>query len=86
LLSTHNMLAPLSSFPLLPALPAIYKYSVDDKISYFSPLNFIDYVNITDLAGILSPIAKVDVAKTTLSKLSWNRISTISFKRGIIPA
>jgi hypothetical protein len=46
----------------------------------------LDYVNITDLAGIFKPIANVDVAKTIFNRPSVNKISTISFKRGIIPA
>jgi hypothetical protein len=76
----------LSSFPLLPALPAIYKYSVAESIVLVVPLNFLDWVKITDFAGIFNPIANVDVANTTYKRPSVNNISTISFKIGIMPA
>ena len=55
-------------------------------MTLFSPLNFCYWVKITDLAGMFKPIAKVDVAKTTLRRLSVNKISTISLSNGIIPA
>jgi len=84
--STHRILAPRSSLPLLPALPAICRYSVADSISLVCPLNFFCYVKITDLAGMLRPMANVEVAKTTLSKPSVKSISTISFRIGIMPA
>jgi hypothetical protein len=50
------------------------------------PLNFLDWVKITDFAGIFNPIANVDVANTTYKRPSVNNISTISFKIGIMPA
>ena len=37
-------------------------------------------------AGMLMPAARVSVAKTTRSRLSWKRLSTSAFSRGSMPA
>ena len=57
-----------------------------DSIWLDVPSNLVYCVKITDLAGMLSPIAKVEVAKTSFSRPSVKRISTIAFKSGIMPA
>ena len=76
----HNTLKPQSSLPLLPALPAIWRYSLVEIVPKSDPSNFFKPVNMTDLAGKFKPMANVDVAKTTLRYPSLKRISTSSLR------
>ena len=46
------------------------------------PSYFSTAVNTTVFAGMFKPMEKVSVAKSTLIKFSWNRISIVSFKMG----
>ena len=76
---------PKSSNPLLPALPAICKYSSVRK--YLNPLfeYFFNFGNITVLVGIFTPTANVSVANNTFTNPFENRISITSFKIGTNP-
>mmetsp|Transcript_6351 Transcript_6351/g.22703 ORF Transcript_6351/g.22703 Transcript_6351/m.22703 type:complete len:226 (-) Transcript_6351:817-1494(-) len=76
---------PLSSSPLLPALPLIWMYSPEESHRNPPPSNFLGLTNTTVLAGMLSPVEKVSVAKRHLSRPSWKRTSTTSFRMGRSP-
>ena len=49
------------------------------------PSNFSTLVKTTVFAGMFRPMEKVSVAKSTLIRPSWNRISIVSFKIGSKP-
>ena len=79
------MTVPEVSLPLRPALPAICVYSpgVNDRNAI--PSCFRVAAKTTVLAGILTPMAKVSVAKRTRMREREKRISTASFKIGSKP-
>ena len=76
---------PIVSIPLLPARPHIWRYSLEDKISFFSSLNLYISVNTTVLVGIFSPIEKEVVANRILINPREYNISIVSFKIGNRP-
>ena len=80
-----RMVIPLSSRPLLPALPLIQIYSPPESHLYSSPSNFSIEVNTTVLAGIFIPILNVSVVNNTLSNPSQNNNSITSFTMGRSP-
>ncbi len=61
LLSIIAIAKPSLSIPLLPALPAIWKYSFEFKNRKPVPSNFRSDSKTTVFAGILIPTAKVSV-------------------------
>ena len=63
--SAMRMHNPLSSLPLLPALPDIWMYSPLASTRCSSPSHFCKAVKSTVRAGMLSPIANVSVANRT---------------------
>lgn len=62
--SLHKMrTVPVLSSPLLPARPAIWMYSAGFNVLVSQPSNFLMESNTTVRAGMLTPMAKVSVAK-----------------------
>lgn len=72
------MTVPVVSNPLLPALPAICVYSPGKRFRKDVPSCFRMPEKTTHFAGILTPIANVSVANSTLTTPRENRISTTS--------
>jgi len=76
---------PRSSSPRRPARPLIWMNSPELRFRNSFPSHLRTAVNTTVLAGMLSPMLNVSVAKSTLSRPSWNRISITSLRIGSSP-
>jgi len=76
---------PTVSRPRRPARPAIWVYSPGSKFLKECPSCFLYPENTTVLVGRFNPIAKVSVAKRTLTKVWAKRISTSSLTIGRRP-
>eukprot|EP00755_Sulcionema_specki_P036991 Sspe_Gene.107985::Locus_87138_Transcript_1_1_Confidence_1.000_Length_957::g.107985::m.107985 len=79
------MAIPFSSIPRRPARPLICTYSPEVSQRFPEPSNFLTLVKMTVLAGMLRPIAKVSVLKSTLMSCCWKRSSMTSFRMGRSP-
>ena len=77
---------PSTSYPLLPARPAIWSSSLCGKLMCpFCALLVVVEITVL-LAGIFTPAANVPVAKTTLITPCWYNLSTNDFQAGKHPA
>ena len=72
--------------PRRPARPVSWVYSPDVMATRASPLNFSSFSSTTERAGMLTPRAKVSVAKTTYRSFNWKSSSTTSLNAGRRPA
>ena len=80
-----TMTVPNLSSPLLPALPAIWVYSPESRVLKLWPSCFLREWKTTDLAGALTPMAKVSVEKRILTRPLQKSISTTSLTMGNSP-
>ncbi len=77
---------PSSSIPRRPARPVSCVYSPAVSDSWRSPVNLVSFSITTVRAGMLTPTARVSVAKTTLISPSMKHASTASLNAGTMPA
>ena len=71
---------PRSSSPLRPARPLIWMYSPDVSQRKPPPSNFRAFVNTTVLAGMLSPVENVSVAKSTCTTAKSLKLHDTPFR------
>ena len=72
---------PSMSRPRRPARPVSWVYSPGVRSAWVSPFHFESFSITTVRAGMLMPSARVSVAKTTLTRPSWNSSSTHLLER-----
>eukprot|EP00968_Pinguiococcus_pyrenoidosus_P004398 scaffold298_cov247-Pinguiococcus_pyrenoidosus.AAC.24 len=76
---------PTESRPRRPARPAIWVYSPGKRSRKLRPSCFLVPLKTTVRAGMFTPMAKVSVANSTLTRPSLKRISTTSLRIGSRP-
>ncbi len=77
---------PSTSMPRRPARPVSWVYSPGVTSAWVSPFHLTSFSRTTERAGMLTPSARVSVAKTALTSPRENSSSTTSLKAGSSPA